>query len=709
MIAVSFNGAFILIAFTALPASSWPDIPPPVAPREEREIRQLGRKRIDAYAWMKFIPQSGSRILDLLPSPLREHLKAEMDYAQGILRPLGPEAGRFHRRMVERASEINEPLPASSRGWRYDFKLPAGCSHRIFCRMGPDGEEQLLFDEADRASGHAYYRATGHQHSPDDRWFAWAEDVVGADRHRICVLDMVSGIIRTVVEADAFGYGGFTFSPSSRQLFWIWRDAHSRPTRLYRSPIEGGEAVLVHEEHDPAIFMQVARTAADSFVALTLGGPDISEVRLIAAGAETEPPRILRPRQRGTRYEVNEWGDALLMLTDADGAIDRKLLCLDPVSFAVRRELVPHRPGVPIIAVLPFADALVRLERVEGLQRLVLTYPDGSETAVGFDEPAYCLELTPAQTYAARQVRIVHQTPASPPRWIDVDFASGACCVVGQERLKGFDPAAYRVERLHARAADGESIPITVLSRRDAAAETPLPLLLTGYGAYGIASEARFSLPATVLVDAGFRYAIAHVRGGSEKGARWYRDGCRMNKRNSMTDFIACAQHLQDIGHAAPGKIVAHGVSAGGLLVCGAMNIAPQSWAGVIAQVPFVDMLNTMSDADHPLVPLLRPDWGDPLADPEAYDYIASISPYENVKQAAYPPLLCTAGLKDDRVPYWEPAKLVANIRHLSTGGNPAVLRLDPDSGHQQSDDLDREFAQAALFWAFAQHCVTVA
>src|SRR5690606_21838483 len=193
-------------------------------------------------------------------------------------------------------------------------------------------------------------------------------------------------------------------------------------------------------------------------------------------------------------------------------------------------------------------------------------------------------------------------------------------------------------------------------------------------------SEPRFSLPATVLVDNGFRYAIAHVRGGSERGWHWYQDGCREKKRNSMTDFLACAKHLEDMAYAAPGKIVAHGISAGGLLVCGAMNMEPRQWAGVIAQVPFVDMLNTMSDADHPLVPLLRPDWGDPLSDSRAYDAIAGISPYENVHQAAYPPVLCTAGLKDDRVPYWEPAKLLANLRHHSTSHNPAVMLLNPDS-----------------------------
>lgn len=681
-------------------------IEPPVAPRENHEIRQFGRVRTDAYAWMKFIPSSGTRTLEGLPPRLRKHLEAEMLYARDVLRPLEPAARWFRARLAAGAPEVREPAPEVCEGWHYHAGLPKGGSHRVFSRTGADGRTQHLLDEAVRAEGHAYYRATDHQPSPDGRYFAWAEDVVGDDRHRICLLDIDSGAIRILVPSDAFGYGGLTFSSSSRYLFWIWRDAHSRPTRLYRSPVEEGEAALVHEEHDPGIFMRVARSAAGRFVTLTLAGPDTGEVRLIAAGAETDPPRPVRPRRPGVRYEVDEWNDALLMLTDADGAIDRKLLRLDPVTLEVRDELVPHRAGVPIIAIKPFAEALVRLERDQGLHRLVLTHPDGRETTIGFDEPAYCLELADLQPYGAGRVRVTHQAPASPPRRVDVDLASGRPHAVERTGPRGFDPAAYRVERLEARAPDGEAVPVTVLSRRDA--QGPQPLLLTGYGAYGIAREPDFSWPAIVLADVGFRYAIAHVRGGSEKGARWYRDGCRERKGHSMTDFIACARHLVATGHAAPGRIVAHGVSAGGLLVCGAMNRAPDLWAGVIAQVPFVDMLNTMSDADHPLVPLLRPDWGDPLADPDAYDWIAGISPYENVGRAAYPPLLCTAGLKDDRVPYWEPAKLVANIRHRGTGRNPAVLVLDPDSGHQGSDDRDRAFAQAALFWAFACRCAGV-
>src|SRR5690606_17369763 len=349
------------------------------------------------------------------------------------------------------------------------------------------------------------------------------------------------------------------------------------------------------------------------------------------------------------------------------GAVDGKLLELDPQSLVPSREWVAHRAGTPILAILPFAEALLRLERKDGLHRIVLTYADGSEKSVEFDDPAYCIDLPPSPRYDALQLRIVHQTPASPPRHIDIDLADGTWALAGQERLRGLNPNAYRVERLHARAPDGEMIPITVLSSAEAAPNEALPLLLTGDGACGISYEPRFSLPATALVDAGFRYAIAHVRGGSEKGRRWYQDACRENKRNSMTDFIACAQHLVDIGYAAPGRIVAHGVSAGGLLVCGAMNLAPELWAGVIAQVPFVDIHKTMSVCDLQLVPLQRRDWGDPNSALEAYNYIAAISTYENVREAAYPPVLCTDGLKDDRVPNWEPAKLIANNRERST------------------------------------------
>jgi len=289
------------------------------------------------------------------------------------------------------------------------------------------------------------------------------------------------------------------------------------------------------------------------------------------------------------------------------------------------------------------------------------------------------------------------------------DLATAGRTLVGETRLPGFDPARYAVERIQAAAPDGTMVPVTLLPRRDAPRDGSAPLLLYGYGAYRVSSDPVFSLPATVLVDARWRYAIAHVRGVGELGQRWFKDGKRFHKRNSMSDFIACASHVADAGYAAFHRIVAYGLSAGGLLVGGAMTIAAERWAGVIAKVPFVDMLNTMSDADQPLVPLFRPGWGDPLADPQAFAYIHSISPYENLRPADYPPLLCTAGLQDDRVSYGEPAKLVAQVRYRTTGCSPAILLVDPDAGHQASADLYSEYIEMARFWAFAETFVTSA
>jgi len=687
--------------------SRWPDVEPPHPDRISHPIEQLGRERDDVYSWMKFVPKSGVRSEDNLPDAIARHLAAENRYAEAILAPLHHEREALLRLMLTRASSGVEPPPLLQDGWEYTTAIPPGGVHPIHVRRKASKPPEVLVDDADRAAGQAYYRSTDHQPSPDHSFFAWAEDVIGNDRHRILVRDNRSGELRVLVEKDAYGYGGLAFSPSSRWLFWIWRDARNRPTRLYRTAVDGSATALVYEEKDPAIFMSLKRTAADGFIALTLSGPETAEVRLVPADDETAEPIVVAARRTGVLYDIDEWDGDLVSLTDADGAFDQKILRLDRKSFKVLETLVPHRPGVPILSIMPFRTALVRLERADGLHRLVIHPKGGPERTIAFDEAAYAIELPAGQDYSAGEVMIVHQSPKSPRRWIMVDLASGAQRVVQQEQPADFDPDDYVVERLFAPAPDGETVPITLLSRKDAPRDGGAPLLLYGYGAYGVPSEPEFSVPATVLVDRGWRYAIAHVRGGSEKGKRWFLEGRRFSKRNSFTDFLACAQHLCRERYSTPRRVVAFGLSAGGLLVGASMNIAPELWGGVVAKVPFVDMLNTMSDADHPLVPLFRPDWGDPLADPQAYDYIASISPYENVHPAPYPPLLCTAGLKDDRVSYWEPAKLVAEVRYRSTSGNPAMLLTDMHSGHQGSADMRSEFTEKALFWAFAERCVS--
>lgn len=683
----------------------WPAITPPQSPRVSHVITQLGRTRDDVYSWMKFIPADGERDRSNLPEPVAKMLADENAYAEAVLKPVRAAQDMLVEAMLARSAGVVAAPALERDGWAYSSAMPGWAAHPVYSRRKSGQAVETLVDEGMRAAGQPYFRTTGHQPSPDHRYFAWAEDVIGNDRHRIVIHDTATGEVRRLVDKDAYGYGGLAFSPSSQWLFWIWRDARNRPTRLYRTSVDGKTTALVYEEKDPAIFMGVKRTAADGFVALTLSGPETAEVRLIPATDETGDPRVVWPRRNGVRYEIDEWDGALVATTDADDAFDMQLLRLDPGDFHTIATLVPHRAGTPILQIQPFKAALVRLERADGLHRLVIQRADGSEKSIAFDDPAYAIELPGEQAYAAASVMIVHESPKSPRRWIAVDLASGKQTVVQQQQVANFDPDDYEVERLMAPAPDGEMVPITLLSRRGMAKDGTAPLLQYGYGAYGVNSDPLFSIPALALADQGWRYAIAHVRGGSEKGRRWFLGGRKFAKRNSFTDFIACAEYLCAQGYSAKGKVVAYGLSAGGLLVGASMNIAPTLWGGVIAKVPFVDMLNTMSDASHPLVPLFRPDWGDPLAEGRAYDYIASISPYENVRAAAYPPLLCTAGLKDDRVPYWEPAKLVAAVRHRSTSDNPAMLLTDMDSGHQGSADVKSEYGEYALFWAFAMRC----
>jgi oligopeptidase B len=684
------------------------EFPVPQAPRIPFRIDQLGRVRNDPYRWMKYIPETGSRTMDSLPDMVRKHLQAEAGYAENVLKPARALQPEIRRQMQSIAPVSQEPPALPSGPWVYTNFYPDGSAHAVHVRapVGDPAGRSVLMDEAERAAGHSYFRASDHQHSRNHRYFAWAEDVIGNDRHRICVRDLETGKISVPVPADAYGYGGMVFSPSSKWMFWIWRNEKNRPTRVFRTSLESGETVLVYEEASPTVFLQLKLTAADGYVAIVLSGPDTSEVWLVPAKDEAAAPMVVFPRRDLVRYDIDEWNGGLVVLTDEGGAIDNKLLLVSPDTFALRETLVEHRPGEQILEIMPFERALVRLERRDGLHQLILRSSDGKEKAVTFEDAAYAVQLAGRQPYTSTTVRITYQTPRQPVQWMDVDLESGKATILQSGGRAGFNTDDYVVERLFATAPDGVRVPITLLSQRNAPRDGSQPCLLYGYGAYGVSSDPVFSIAALALVARGWAYAIAHVRGGSELGRQWFLDGRRFKKRNSFTDFVACAEHLCAQNVTRKGAIVAYGLSAGGLLVGGAMNTKPEMWAGVIAQVPFVDMLNTMSDGDHPLVPLFRPDWGDPLADPVAYDYMASISPYENVQPTAYPPLLCTSGLKDDRVGYWEAAKLVAEVRFRSTGSAPAILLLDADSGHQSSGNLEAEFEEMSLFWAFAETAV---
>jgi oligopeptidase B len=395
--------------------------------------------------------------------------------------------------------------------------------------------------------------------------------------------------------------------------------------------------------------------------------------------------------------------------TNDDGAVDFKLMTSEAAvpSRGTWRDFIAHQPGRLIAGVAAYRDHLVRLERENACDRIIVRDRTGGEHAIAFDEPAYALSLDPGYEYETEVTRFIYQSPTTPRRWFDYDMASRARTLrKTQEIPSGHDPARYETRRLYARAADGAEVPITVLMLKGAPLDGRAPLLLYGYGAYGFPQEPAFSIRSLSLVDRGWIYALAHIRGGSDKGWGWFLDGRGPKKPNTFTDFIVCAEHLIGEGYGAAGRIAAYGGSAGGMLMGAVANLRPDLWGAVMAAVPFVDVLNTMSDTTLPLTPPEWPEWGNPLRDPAAYDLIASYSPYDNVAEKPYPPILATGGLSDPRVTWWEPEKWIARLRERSTSGAPMLLKINMEAGHGGASGRFDFLKEIALVYAFAMWAI---
>ena len=681
---------------------------PPAATKHPRQIEQLGRNRVDDYAWLK--DDNWQQVLRdpaTLRADVRDHLVAENAYTQAMLAGTEALQAQMFAEMKGRIKEDDSSVPAPDGPWDYYVRYDLGAQHPIHGRRPTnraDGEEILLDEEA-LAQGKAFFQVGAASHSPDHSLFAWACDEQGSEYYTVRVRDLTTG--QDLGEPIESAYGDFTFSPDSRWLFWIWRDENARPSRVFRRPARGGRDVLVYEEADEGMFLGVGCTSDDSHVVIHVGNQETTELWLIPAADPTAAPTVAEPRRVGVKYSLDHWTDRWVIRTNADGAVDFKLSTSTaeiPVK-ATWRDWIAHRPGHYITGFAAFAGHLVRAERVDALDRLVVTDrgDDGSEHEIAFDEEAYSLNLEGGYQYATPTTRFVYQSPTTPRQTYDYDMATQARTLrKTQEIPSGHDPARYVARRLYAKAGDGQDVPITVLMLKDTPLDGSAPLLLYGYGAYGHAMDASFSIRNLSLVDRGWIWATAHIRGGSDKGWGWFLDGRKENKPNSFSDFIACAQHLIAQRYAAPGRVAAYGGSAGGMLMGAIANLRPDLWGAIIAAVPFVDVLNTMSDVTLPLTPPEWPEWGNPLEDAAAYDLIESYSPYDRVSSLAYPPVLATGGLSDPRVTYWEPAKWVAKLRDCSTSNAPILLKINMESGHGGASGRFDFLKEIALDYTFA-------
>ena len=681
---------------------------PPVAPRHPVTIEQLGRSRTDDYAWLKDPNwQTVLRDPSMLRAEIRDHLLTENTYTEAVLADTTALQQTLFDEMVGRIRSDDSTVPSPDGAWAYYHRYMTRAQHPLLVRVpAAGGAEEVLLDVDARAKPYAYFRLGGTGHSSDHRCFAWAEDRQGSEVYTVHVIDLET---KTTIGAEIENCtGNFVFSPCGTHLFWTLRDANGRPSAMFRRRVGGvpTDDVLVYREADPGLFLSVGIASSRQWIILSIGNQETGEAWLVPSANPTAAPRLVAARETGVRYSIDHWGDRFVIRTNADGAMDYKLVMAptDNVSRTAWQDLVPHRPGRFITGFTLFAHHLAHVERVDALDRIVITErATGEARPLAVDEEAYSLSVLGSYEFDTTVLRYTYESPRGPRQVFDYDMLTGQRVLRKvQEIPSGHDPEAYVVRRLYAPAPDGVIVPITLLARRDAFAAGACPVMMYGYGAYGHSIMPQFSIQALNLVERGWIWATAHVRGGSEKGWGWFLDGRGPAKPNTFSDFVACADHLVQVGHAEAGRIVAYGGSAGGLLMGAVLNMRPELWAGVAAAVPFVDVLNTMSDMTLPLTPPEWPEWGNPLTDVAAYDLISGYASYDQVNAQAYPPVLALGGLSDPRVTYWEPAKWVAKLRANTTGSAPVLLRINMTAGHSGRSGRYEYLREPALIHAFA-------
>ncbi len=685
---------------------------PPRAERRRTSTELFGETVTDEYAWLKDgnwreVLKDGSA----LAAPIRDHLAAENAYTAAVLADLSSLRERLVAEMRGRIKEDDNTVPSPDGPWAYYTRHRDGGQHPLVCREAREGgPSQILLDGDLEGAGKPYFDLHAAEHSPDHSLLAWSADLAGSELFTIRVRDLGTGTdlpdeVRTTS-------GEVEWSGDGRAFYYVEVDANHRPSKVLRHRLGTPQAddVLIYDEPDVGWFVDLGTTGSRDFVTIRISDHETAEVHLLDRHDPAAEPRVVAPRSRLVIYGVEHRGDDLIIRTNADGAEDFKLATA-PAARPGRanwRDLVPHRPGIMVLAQRAFARHHVRLERENANPRIVVRdMESGDEHIVAFDEEAYSLGLDDGYEFDTRTLRFTYSSLTTPAETWDYDMATRERVLrKRQEVPSGFDPALYVTRRLYGTARDGEQVPISLVHRRDLRTDGSAPCLLYGYGSYGSSMPASFRTNLLSLVDRGFVYAIAHVRGGTEKGWRWYLDGKREKKTNTFTDFIACGEALIASGHTGRGRLVAFGGSAGGMLMGAVANLAGELFAGIVADVPFVDVLNTMLDGDLPLTPPEWPEWGNPGQDEAAFRTILSYSPYDNVRAKPYPAILALGGLTDPRVTYWEPAKWVARLRSEMTGGGPVLLRINMEAGHGGAAGRFDRLEEVALIYAFALACV---
>ena len=672
----------------------------PVAPVVEKiphELEAHGDVRIDDYYWLR--ERSNPEVL--------AYLEAENTYTAAVMAPTEELQAELFKELTNRIQPDDSTVPALFDGYYYYKRYEKDLEYPIHCRRegSLEAPEEIILDVNQVAEGHDFCSVRGVAVSPDTRLLAWAVDTVGRRKYTIRVTDLQTGEALTDVIPEVTG--NLVWANDNRTLFYARQDPETlRSYQIYRHRLgtQPSEDVLVYEETDPIFSVSVWKTRSERYIFIQSEQTLASEFRFLDADNPTGELRMIAPRERDVEYSVSHVGDRFIIRTNLDAENFR--LMEAPVANPGRenwRELIPGRDDVFLQGVEVFSDFMVATERRDGLRHLrIIPWDGGEEYEIEFDEPAYVTWVDENEEMETTTLRFGYSSLNTPESIYDLDLLTHERRLMKREQVRGgFDPVNYVVDRLWAPARDGVQVPISLVYRTGVALDGSNPLLLYAYGSYGSSMESWFRPAVVSLLDRGFVYAIAHVRGGQELGRAWYEDGKLLHKKNTFTDFIDCGQYLVEEGYTAPERLFAMGGSAGGLLMGAVSNMAPELFAGIIADVPWVDVVTTMLDDDIPLTTSEFDEWGDPNQR-EYYDYMLSYSPYDNVEAKAYPAMLVLTALEDSQVQYFEPAKWVAKLRAMKTDDNPLLLKTEmAAAGHGGVTGRFKKYHETALKYAF--------
>ncbi len=664
-------------------------MPAPIAKIVPTVSTLHGITRVDDYAWLR----------DRENPDTIAYLEEENAFTKETLAPTEELRRTIFEEIKRRTQETDLSAPARRDEWWYATRTEEGRQYPTQVRMrgAADGPEQVLLDVNLLAKGHDYLQLGAFSVSPDHRLAAYSTDVDGSEYFTLRIRDLDTGLdLPDVIEKV---YYGAAWSADSSHLFYTTLDQAHRPDKVWRHRLGSTEPdVMVYHEMDERMFVAVGTTHDDRYLLITTASQITSGALYLDA---TEPQgefRVVLPVVHGVEYSV-EHKDGRWLVVSNQGAVNGRLLSMavdDPTDVV---ELIAHDPARKVFSVLPFVGHVIVYGRSDGRSSLTII-PDGGEPAdLGFDEPVYSVGMGRNLEYHTTTLRISYQSMVTPPRVIDIDLVTGERTVVKETPvLDDFDRERYESRREWATAPDGTKIPISLAHRRDIT--LPAPTVVYGYGSYEIPLDPWFSIARLSLLDRGVVFAIAHVRGGGEMGKPWYEAGKLAGKKNTFTDFVACAEHLVSVGIADGDRLAARGGSAGGLLMGAVANLAPQRFAAIVAEVPFVDVINTMLDETLPLTVIEWEEWGNPAVE-EQYRWMAGYSPYDNVAPVEYPAMLVTAGLNDPRVAYWEPAKWVAKMRAVARHRGPLLLKTEMGAGHGGPSGRYSAWEDEALVLAF--------